>query len=1049
MPPLTIAILWLLCLSHCDMVDGCRNHLLLDQPTEATTDDDNLKDSAFLRHGIIRCMSGITESISLPGLLLWLPHMLTITPSTALPPVASSVPVLGSPPLTEIRICLHQCGPCIGESLSSLMFTLIGSAINFISNLSLGSDDSHLTTTTPARETMRVSLRNLSLTPLVMIQSLCLDLKYFSLALSHERIRHSKPSPPPLPHLTSSSPSSASHSSDVLVYGKVFTVWLELEISSSDFENTLSGMLKSLCSNGYYHRDCLSNSSSSTDLSRIKDFLSGAFTFLLQANEVVRQRNLKSTASSPSASSALSHLLASACLNLTLLWWCGLNSLASNLLEQIQTPSLTNFISEQRERTVHQLHELLSVDLLLTPMMTLFLSLKEASLSLSCQLFRSPDSLPPNSSVIDSSSCSHLDGGSGTINNIILISEESDDVLSVWMSLLIDVILKVIFLMTEQDYPSSSTPLPASLVPPPIPVPAPQGVLNGEQFIYCLLTHLSSLNIEAFLTNTTLSSTKEERAQRILRFCSHLSHLTLINKLLLTPSPSSSHTGATPGKLSLNNIQSVTQQFINEWNRKRKHGKYWCQESAVSLEKLRLIGEEIFPFPHLLQTLRMSHSERPLLTSLHTIVPPTRAINRNLCQELMDEKSSVDSSPISLITPSKALPSRSFAPRASLLSCSPYSPVIPLRKGGAGRGGGGGPQSSPSATLKATPPHSQQHSKLVFDHQMVDLRTTVCGQKKRSYGDTSDTSLIRLIDQTGVCPSPPLSPSSKRARPDEIEDAKCTPPPSLVHIPLEGTAKEVGACDVDSVSSSPREEEDEEEEEESEVIEVSANQLFAHESSDDVVGGEEEEEDKRGKEGSSPLYQREGTLMTTQFIGDGHPTPTSSLILSRTLTSGFDLSRMDPTNGELEETQTLSGRTFQRHDQGTAGEDQGDGTVAITRGGGNTELSSIDQQRKHPSHHVTTLFESVTTYLDHAQDAINSVTHSLPLSNPSSGGHPSRGFLLQDGSTTSHPDLPQTLTKPEEQIWISQLDTTLLKCHELMGHLLTLRRSFPSSSDHS
>lgn len=854
MSPLAISVVWLLCLSHADMTDGCKNHLLLSNIQDST----RIGPCDLIHRGIIRCMSGITESISLPSLLLWLPHMLNSS--------SSNQPDQSVIDLSHFSVRLHICGATFGKSFTSLIFALMGSAINFISSLATGSEGSN-----QARETMKTSLRNLTITPLLMIQQLCLGIQDFSHSLEHDRTRNS---------------SSGSKVSDIAVYGKVFTVWMDLEKSQ---RSNISDIFRPSPLNGYYR-----NNIPLDEIDELFTYLTRSLSFLQEAI-----RHLLSD-----SSGSTYYLLSTTSFNLCVLWWCCVNCLALTLLDD-----------SAEIRTLSILRSMLS-STIVNPMMTLFLFLKDVSLSISCHLTRSIDCLPPNSSTMDSS---HLDSADQATLSLVTVTH--GDIFSTWLTFVLDVVLKLIFI-------SERVRTPENLVTPLV-----------SDFVYSVLTHLSSLNIEKMLTVDTFLSSKEERSSRVAKFCQVLSTLSLVPSLL----HSKDHV-----------IDGAVEQFVVEWNGKRKLAEHRCRDIAPKKEKFKLLGEEIFPFSDLQREIFSESNSNFNETDEHT----------------------AKNAPLE--TPVKPPPSDHRRLRASHpLTCSPYSPVISLRRGHESCGSQTKILSSDQiSTLKATPP---QHK--MFD-EPIDLCTTIA-PKKRVFQDTSDYSVDRLADQTYADSSPPLSPSPKRTR-SEPEIISSSPEPSPAP-----------SMNFDSSPEKSKPLYDSSQKCESEVIQVNQSVLLNY-SAEKIDSGK----------GYPPS---QGITLVSQCENPSH------LVYARTLTSGCG--RTELYEKDLE-TQTLSGRTL-RFDQGIT-------DSSITPHNGNDHQIQVQNDRQKT-------LETISTYLDHAQDALNLASQNLPTKSDS------RRCLLESTEI-------QSTSETAEQLWSSQLDITLFKCHELMGHLLSLRRTFPSSS---
>jgi hypothetical protein len=1088
MAPLTIAILWLLCLSHADMVDGCRHHLLLlSNPT--TPHQDVTKDCSLIRRGIMRCMSGITESISLPGLLLWLPHMLNTSTSTSINSSShdSTTTTVHQDQQQPFQILLHQCGSTLGSSFSSILYTLMGSATHFISTLALGSaEGSH-----QARETMRMSLRNLSLTPIVLIQNLSPGLRYFSNALTHERVRrkdqtHIAPTTGEAQVAGAGGTTGAVSSllSDVEVFQKVFSVWLELEIGNEEQMRIEKLLGRSFVPwNGFFHRNI-----ELTEIIFMKEFFIRSLSFLQQVSESLRKDDKEGTGASGGArggglgragggtgrggiscQSAILSLLSTTCLNICLAWWSCVNNLGLNLLSHPIEDSTTHSSSN-----LSLLSDLLS-PALVTPMMTLFLALKDASLSITCQLTRSSDNLPPNSSFIDSSNQESDQPTTPAVSNLIIVTE--GDVFGVWLSFLTDLVIKVTFI--TQQISSQITPPPASAASALIATPAAASSVDlralNSQFVFNILTHLSSLSLEKMVTNDHFLPSKEEKHLRIVRSCQILSSLTLVTRLSSNGSSNRNRSASSVVTEEGEEVKTAIQQFVLEWNqRNHKSSEFRCREIVMKKKDkqgllFHLLGEDIFPFPELLQEIHCLHSTEG-----------SRSPNRNLFQDMEESKdTSSRSTPPPCPPPphlgahgnasSPVTTSRSFLHRGSshLLTCSPYSPVIALRRGA----GGGG--TNWTSTLKSTPPllsaspstptatPSQQR---LFD-QIIDLCTTVSGsvgQRKRSYDDTTtdveaaaadavvDPSLVRLIDQTtSADASPQVSPVTKRSRTclsaEESLSESSSPDPE--------SPKDV-CCDSSQKN-------------ESDVIPLNQSllSLNRHRSVEPSHSSYSAGTVRRAVD-TPPV---EGTLVSVTQLADD--VNSSHLLLSRTLTSGCyertatsaPASVADPVvsaagNGaggedsrDQETTQTtLSGRTL-RFDQSISGRGEQDfGSMTLHHS--QHQHPPLDppphslkhQQWKQPSEERGRggTLETVVTYLDHAQDAIYFASQNLSMNHSHCSGSRPRG-LLQD-SSTEHQLTPED--ESSISLWSSQLDATLIKCHELMGQLLSLRRSFPAPS---
>ena len=362
MPPLAIAICWVLCLSHGHLIDKSQDHFLLKVHNNNNNNNNNSQNNnnnncIFIRRGISRCMPGITESISLPGLLFWLPHMITINlPETN---IHNDNPnnnithesIQSSMKMKNVIIKLHDGGCFLGINVSNILYVLIGSAIHYISDLALGNSNSIY-----GGETMKICLRNLIIVPLHMMFEMCFNLSIFCDSLSHQ---------------TSSINYSLNQA--LIKYEKLFSIWLSLETNLNDFIQSFPQHFFTLLSNGHfrYSHDII-------DIIEIKetiDHLSISYLFLHRFVEINQMKNSNST------QSCLSDYFSLISLNFNVTWWCMINNIFLLLL-----PSLTENLQPQDLSNYFNVLQTLFSTNMLNSMMFLFLKLKDSSLSIFSQL---------------------------------------------------------------------------------------------------------------------------------------------------------------------------------------------------------------------------------------------------------------------------------------------------------------------------------------------------------------------------------------------------------------------------------------------------------------------------------------------------------------------------------------------------------------------------------------------------------------------------------------------------------------------------------------
>ena len=191
-PHVTIAVLWLLCLSHAEQLDKAEfRSVSVDAMPEGVTFAQKCNlyggQCAFLRKGILRCMHGITESISLPGLLKWLPYMITFSSTSDDESYRNSLsngvsPMKFTPQSMSsctLSITIKERFNSTGNNWCSLLSTMMGAAVVELAALSPSlTDDSGQEISSHIKKNMTLCIRNLLFAPFTLIQKSCHGLRF-------------------------------------------------------------------------------------------------------------------------------------------------------------------------------------------------------------------------------------------------------------------------------------------------------------------------------------------------------------------------------------------------------------------------------------------------------------------------------------------------------------------------------------------------------------------------------------------------------------------------------------------------------------------------------------------------------------------------------------------------------------------------------------------------------------------------------------------------------------------------------------------------------